>query len=139
MYLRDCHSLPNPRERLAVGGPTILSEAELLAKAQANPASLTAAACAIVGTFLVLRKMALIGDAISHAVLPGIALAFFLTQSLNSLPMLIGASALGLVTVVTVAAVDNLVKGAAGQAIQAMNLMLGIPEETGLTAPGIYP
>jgi DNA repair protein RadC len=31
MYLRDCHSLPNPRERLAVGGPTILSEAELLA------------------------------------------------------------------------------------------------------------
>lgn len=41
--------------------------------------------------------------------------------------------------VVTVAAVDNLVKGAAGQAIQAMNLMMGIPEETGLTAPGNYP
>lgn len=41
--------------------------------------------------------------------------------------------------VVTVAAVDNLVKGAAGQAIQAMNLMMGIPEETGLTAPGAYP
>ena len=41
--------------------------------------------------------------------------------------------------VVTVAAVDNLVKGAAGQAIQAMNLMLGLPEETGLTAPGSYP
>ena len=41
--------------------------------------------------------------------------------------------------VVTVAAVDNLVKGAAGQAIQAMNLMMGIPEETGLTAPGSYP
>ncbi len=41
--------------------------------------------------------------------------------------------------VVTVAAVDNLVKGAAGQAIQAMNLMMGLPEETGLTAPGSYP
>ncbi|MCC6139040.1 MAG: N-acetyl-gamma-glutamyl-phosphate reductase [Nitrospira sp.] len=41
--------------------------------------------------------------------------------------------------VVTVAAIDNLVKGAAGQAIQAMNLMLGLPEETGLTAPGSYP
>ncbi|HEX6726159.1 MAG TPA: N-acetyl-gamma-glutamyl-phosphate reductase, partial [Nitrospira sp.] len=41
--------------------------------------------------------------------------------------------------VVTVAAVDNLVKGAAGQAIQAMNLMLGIPEDTGLTAAGSYP
>jgi len=41
--------------------------------------------------------------------------------------------------VVTVAALDNLVKGAAGQAIQAMNLMLGLPEETGLTAPGLFP
>jgi N-acetyl-gamma-glutamyl-phosphate reductase len=41
--------------------------------------------------------------------------------------------------VVTVAAVDNLVKGAAGQAIQAMNLMLGIPEDTGLAAAGSYP
>ncbi len=41
--------------------------------------------------------------------------------------------------VVTVAAVDNLVKGAAGQAIQAMNLMLGIPEETGLLSPSSYP
>ena len=41
--------------------------------------------------------------------------------------------------IVTVAAIDNLIKGAAGQAIQAMNLMLGYPEETGLVAPGIYP
>jgi N-acetyl-gamma-glutamyl-phosphate reductase len=41
--------------------------------------------------------------------------------------------------VVTVAAVDNLVKGAAGQAIQAMNLMMGLPEDAGLTAPGSYP
>lgn len=41
--------------------------------------------------------------------------------------------------VVTVAALDNLVKGAAGQAIQAMNLMVDLPEETGLTAPGFFP
>jgi N-acetyl-gamma-glutamyl-phosphate reductase len=41
--------------------------------------------------------------------------------------------------VVTVAALDNLVKGAAGQAIQAMNLMLGFPEDTGLSGPGVYP
>jgi len=41
--------------------------------------------------------------------------------------------------VVTVAALDNLVKGAAGQAIQAMNIMLGLPEEMGLVAPGVYP
>lgn len=42
-------------------------------------------------------------------------------------------------SVITVAALDNLVKGAAGQAVQAMNLMLGLPEETGLTAPTAYP
>jgi N-acetyl-gamma-glutamyl-phosphate reductase len=41
--------------------------------------------------------------------------------------------------IVTVAALDNLVKGAAGQALQAMNLMLGLPEETGLRAPAAYP
>jgi len=41
--------------------------------------------------------------------------------------------------IVTVAALDNLVKGAAGQAVQAMNLMLGLPEEIGLTAPAAYP
>ncbi len=67
-------------------------------------ASLTAAACALVGTFLVLRKMALLGDAISHAVLPGIALAFLWTGRLNSLPMLLGAGAMGLVTVALIEA-----------------------------------
>jgi N-acetyl-gamma-glutamyl-phosphate reductase len=41
--------------------------------------------------------------------------------------------------VVTVTAIDNLVKGAAGQAIQAMNLMMGIPEDSGLTMPSSYP
>ena len=41
--------------------------------------------------------------------------------------------------VVTTAALDNLVKGAAGQAIQAMNLMLSLPEDMGLTAPPTFP
>ncbi|HKN87729.1 MAG TPA: N-acetyl-gamma-glutamyl-phosphate reductase, partial [Nitrospiraceae bacterium] len=41
--------------------------------------------------------------------------------------------------VVTVAALDNLIKGAAGQALQAMNLMLGFPEEMGLTGAGVFP
>src|SRR5688572_13622139 len=59
----------------------------------------TAGACALVGCFLVLRRMALLGDAISHAVLPGIALAFVLTGSRGSLPMFIGATALGMLTV----------------------------------------
>ena len=40
-------------------------------------AALVAVACAIPGVFLVLRKMALISDAISHSILPGIVLGFF--------------------------------------------------------------
>ncbi|MGB0911486.1 MAG: N-acetyl-gamma-glutamyl-phosphate reductase [Nitrospirales bacterium] len=40
---------------------------------------------------------------------------------------------------ISVAALDNLVKGAAGQAIQAMNLALGFPENLGLESPGIFP
>lgn len=62
-------------------------------------ASAVAASCALVGSFLVLRKLALLGDAISHAVLPGIVLAFLVTGSRSPLPMVIGAAALGLVTV----------------------------------------
>jgi manganese/zinc/iron transport system permease protein len=61
-----------------------------------------AASCALVGTFLVLRRMSLLGDAISHAVLPGIVIAFMLTGTRSSLPMLIGAGVLGLVTVALV-------------------------------------
>jgi len=57
--------------------------------------ALAAGSCALVGTFLVLRKMSMLGDAISHAVLPGIAIAFFLTSSRSPLPMLLGAGALG--------------------------------------------
>ncbi len=41
--------------------------------------------------------------------------------------------------VVAVSAIDNLVKGASGNAVQAMNVALGIPEETGLTFPGLHP
>jgi manganese/zinc/iron transport system permease protein len=62
-------------------------------------ASLVAASCALVGSFLVLRRMALLGDAISHSVLPGIAIAFLLAGDRAALPMLLGAGALGLLTV----------------------------------------
>ena len=47
-------------------------------------AIVVAIACAIPGVFLVLRKMALISDAISHSILPGIVIGFFITQDLNS-------------------------------------------------------
>lgn len=65
-------------------------------------AVLVASSCALVGSFLVLRKMALLGDAISHAVLPGIVIAFLVSGSRSPLPMLLGAGALGVLTVVLV-------------------------------------
>ncbi|CAM1359250.1 Zinc transport system membrane protein TroD [Tenacibaculum soleae] len=65
-------------------------------------ASLVAVACAIPGVFLVLRKMALISDAISHSILPGLVVGFFITHDLNS-PLLILMGALsGILTVVLV-------------------------------------
>ncbi|WP_420551794.1 metal ABC transporter permease [Tenacibaculum aiptasiae] len=65
-------------------------------------ASLVAIACAIPGVFLVLRKMALISDAISHSILPGLVIGFFITHDLNS-PLLILMGALsGIITVVLV-------------------------------------
>lgn len=59
-----------------------------------------ASACAIPGTFLVLRRLSLMGDAISHAVLPGIAAAFLITGSRSSLPMFLGAVVVGVLTAV---------------------------------------
>jgi N-acetyl-gamma-glutamyl-phosphate reductase len=41
--------------------------------------------------------------------------------------------------IIIISAIDNLVKGAAGQGIQNMNIMLGLPETTGLEAPALYP
>jgi manganese/zinc/iron transport system permease protein len=64
--------------------------------------SAVGASCALVGSFLVLRKMSLLGDAISHAVLPGIVIAFLVSGSRASLPMLLGAGGLGLLTVLLV-------------------------------------
>jgi manganese/zinc/iron transport system permease protein len=62
-------------------------------------AALVACSCSLVGCFLILRKMAMIGDAISHSVLPGIVIAFLLSGSRDSFWMMLGASVLGLITV----------------------------------------
>lgn len=70
-------------------------------------ASLVAIACAIPGTFLVLRKMAMISDAISHSILPGIVVGFFLTQDLNSPWLILLAAATGVLTVVLVEKIQN--------------------------------
>lgn len=61
--------------------------------------ALVACACGVVGCFLVVRKMGMIGDAISHSVLPGIVIAYLITGSRDSLWMLVGAVILGLLTV----------------------------------------
>lgn len=61
-------------------------------------AVLTGAACALLGNFLVLRRMSMMGDAISHAVLPGLAAAFLITGSRGSLVMLAGAAIVGVLT-----------------------------------------
>jgi manganese/zinc/iron transport system permease protein len=60
--------------------------------------ALVATSCGLLGVFLVLRKMAMIGDAISHAVLPGIVIAYLLAESRAVLPMLIGAAGIGVLT-----------------------------------------
>lgn len=57
-----------------------------------------AAACGLVGNYLILRRMALVGDAISHSVLPGLVIAFLLSRSRNSTTMFLGALAAGLLT-----------------------------------------
>ena len=54
-------------------------------------AVLACAACALVGNFLVLRRQGLMGDAVSHAVLPGIVGGFLLVGSRDALPMMAGA------------------------------------------------
>jgi ABC-type Mn2+/Zn2+ transport system permease subunit len=56
------------------------------------------ACCAILGCYLVLRRMSLLGDAISHAVLPGIALAYLFSGQVYGWPILLGAMAVGVLT-----------------------------------------
>ena len=65
-------------------------------------AIVTASACALLGVFLVLRRMTLMSDAISHAILPGIVIAFFFTHTLSSPFLIIAAAGTGVLTVVLV-------------------------------------
>ena len=59
-------------------------------------AALVATSTALLGSFLVLRKMAMLGDAISHAVLPGIVIAFMLSGERQNMLLLLGAALSGL-------------------------------------------
>jgi len=59
------------------------------------------------GSFAVLRRQSLLGDAISHSALPGVALAFLLTGSKDPLVLLVGAGAAGWIGMLAVLAVTN--------------------------------
>lgn len=61
-------------------------------------ASVVSMSCALLGCYLVLRRMAMVGDAISHAVLPGIVIAFLVSGSRDSVTMLLGAGLIGIIT-----------------------------------------
>lgn len=62
-------------------------------------AIIVAVACALPGVFLVLRRMAMMSDAITHTILLGIVLAFFVVHSLTSPLLILGAALIGLLTV----------------------------------------
>lgn len=76
-----------------------------------------AMACALPGNFLILRRQALIGDAISHVVLPGIVVAFLITGTVATWPMLLGAAGAALVAVVLIETVRRLGKIEPGAAM----------------------
>ena len=65
-------------------------------------ASIIALNSSLLGSFLVLKKLSLIGDALSHAVLPGIVVAFLISGEINSFWMLLGASSFGLIAILLI-------------------------------------
>jgi manganese/zinc/iron transport system permease protein len=67
----------------------------------------TAVACALPGVFLVLRRMAMMSDAISHTVLLGIVIGFFLVGNLSSPLLIVGAALMGVLTVSLVALLER--------------------------------
>lgn len=76
-----------------------------------------ALACALPGNFLVLRRQALLGDAISHVVLPGIVLAFLATGSVGTGAMMAGAGAAALFSVLLIEALHRFARIEAGAAM----------------------
>lgn len=82
-------------------------------------AGLVATACGLLGPFLVVRRQALMGDAVSHAVLPGIVAVFVLFGTRAPLPVILGAAAFAIVCVLLVDALrrSGLVRGDAAIAL----------------------
>jgi len=63
--------------------------------------------CGVLGCFVVLRRMALIGDALSHAILPGVVIAFLITNNTGVWGLLLGALLAGLMTAVLINVVSQ--------------------------------
>ena len=76
-----------------------------------------AAACSMLGTFLVLRRMAMMADAISHAILPGLVFGYWLSNSSNLITGTIGATLAALLTVTLVEALSRTRRADAGSAM----------------------
>jgi manganese/zinc/iron transport system permease protein len=83
-------------------------------------AMLAGGTCGLLGSFLVLRRESLIGDALSHAVLPGIVLGFAITGARAGLPMLVGAMLAGLGAVALIGLVQKAARLDHGAAIGAV-------------------
>lgn len=81
---------------------------------------LVAVACALLGTFLILRKMAMMTDAISHAILPGLVFGYWVAGGNN---LLLGALGATLAAVVTVALVEALQSSGRVQGGEAMGIV----------------
>jgi manganese/zinc/iron transport system permease protein len=83
-------------------------------------AVMAGATCGLLGSFLLLRRESLIGDALSHAVLPGIVLGFAVTGARAGLPMLAGAMLAGLAAVALIGVVQKAARLDPGAAIGAV-------------------
>ncbi len=81
-------SLQDPSVRTALAGSALLG-----------------VSCGLLGSFIVVRKMALMGDALSHAVLPGVALGFLWNMSKDPVAIFVGATIAGLLGAMTVGAI----------------------------------
>ena len=91
--LLDFFSFADPNVRLVTLGTVLLG-----------------AAAAVVGSFAFLRKRALVGDAIAHAILPGIVLAYVLSDSKNTLVLMAGALVSGWVALLSMDYLSNKTK-----------------------------
>jgi len=90
---------------------------------------LAAVSCGLLGNFLVLRRLSLMGDAISHSVLPGLVIAFIVTASRDPAAMFLGAALAGVATVVLVEIVKKLGRvepGAAMGVVFSVLFALGV-------------